>query len=261
MYRLLICLPLCLLLSPASPDAPPVALPIDAETVSKEPLPGGDVLAFLEKSLDRYRQARIETYRCIFQKQERIDGKLQPSEETEVFYRAEPYSVWMHWLHGARQAATVLYVAGANGDKMIVHPAGPLGNLIKTVKRDPEGPEAKQAGRYTIKQFGIEKATERVLSAWKAAKEKGTLHVEYLGIRKVHEAGDRLCYTLRRTCATPEEDGVTEIIVYIDKENGFQVGTVLKGEEGKLIGEYMFRDISINTKIKSEQFTPEAVTS
>ena len=46
---------------------------------------------------------------------------------------------------------------------------------------------------------------------------------------------------------------------YFDKENWLQVGVVLKGEDSKLIGEYMFRDIQLNPRFKPDQFTREAL--
>ena len=77
----------------------------------------------------------------------------------------------------------------------------------------------------------------------------------------MHEAGDRLCYTLRRTCVEPEEDNVTDVTIYIDKENWLQVGAVLKDASGRLIGEYMFRDLRINPEFKPNQFKRSALTS
>jgi hypothetical protein len=166
-------------------------------------------------------------------------------------------------------ADSALYVAEENKEKdrdgnlksmMLVHPAGLAGKLRPVVSRDPEGEEARQAGRYTLPDFGIEKGTQRTLASWKAAQAKGQLNVEFLGEVKVPEAGDRSCYKLRRTkYAKPEEDGVTELTIYIDKETWLQVGSVLKGEKDQYIAQYFFRDIKLNPDVK-EAFTKEALT-
>jgi hypothetical protein len=227
----------------------------------QEPLPTGDVIAFLEKCLQRYDQQKIKGYRVILLKQERIGGKVQPSEEIECFYRAKPYSVFMHWLRGQRKAESSLYVEGENGGKMLAKPSGLAGLLVPVVERDVDGADARQSGRYTMKEFGLKIAIQKTYRDWKAAKEKSALRVQYLGVRKVREAGDRLCYTLRRTCIVPEEEGVTEVTIYIDKENWLQVGSVLKGEDGSLIGKYIFRDLRINPQFKSNQFKRSALTS
>ena len=170
MYRFILCLPLCLVQNGGRPESPPSENGITTGFVSNDPLPVKDPLAFLEKCLERYEEQGIKGYRCTFQKQERIDGKLMPSEETEVYYREKPYSVYMHWLRGQRRADSVIYVEGENDDKMLVHPAGVAGALVKVVTRDVDGPDAKQAGRYTLKQLGMKQGMERSLKDWKAAR-------------------------------------------------------------------------------------------
>jgi hypothetical protein len=227
----------------------------------QEPLPAPDPVSFLSKCLERYDSQGIRGYTMVMQKQERLGDVLQPTEEVDVAFREKPHSVFLRWLRGQRRAESVLYVQGENDDKMIARPAGVAGLLVKTVARDPDGEEAKQSGRYSLRDFGLRKGLARSLATWKAAKEKGTLDVRYLGIRKVREAGDRLCYTLRRQMKEPEEDGVTEATLYFDKETWFRVGAVLKGEGGKLIGEYMFRNIRLNPEFKPEQFTPAILSS
>jgi hypothetical protein len=260
-YRLLVCLPLCLVLEPQRPEALNPNVPLAPAAAAQEPLPVKDPLAFLEKGLERYRDKGIQGYTAILRKQERINGRLQPSEDIEVFFREQPHSALLRWKKGQRKAKSALYVEGQNDGKMLAQPAGVGGLFVKVVSRDPEGADAKESGRYTLKEFGIKKGTERVLKAWKAAKEKGTLQVEYLGVREVREAGNRLCYTLRRTCQKPEEDDISQVTVYIDKETWLQVGTVLKQADGvTLVGEYMFKDIQLNPKFKADQFDASALT-
>jgi hypothetical protein len=260
-YRQLAYLSLCLLVAPEPPVALTTAEPTTASPAVQEPLPTGDIITFLEKCVQRYEEQKIKGYSVILHKQERIGGRLQPSEEIECYYREKPYSVFMHWLHGRRKADSSLYVEGENGGKMLAKPAGLAGLLMPVVERDVDGPDARQSGRYTMKEFGLKMAIQRTYNTWKAAKEKGTSRVQYLGVRRVREAGDRLCYTLRRTWTVPDAEGITEVIIYIDKETWFQVGSILRGQDGKLVGEYMFRDLRINPQFRSKQFTRAALTS
>jgi hypothetical protein len=251
---------LCLPLAPDQADVPFIARSLAPATSKQDSLPVSDPIAFLEKCLERYEQQGIKGYSALMRKQERIDGKLHLPEEIEIFFREKPHGVFMHWLRGQRRAESVVYVEGENKGQMLVRPAGVAGVFVKVAERDPEGEAARQAGRYTVKDFGMKKAMLRVLDAWKAQRDAGTLQVAYLGVRKVREAGDRPCYTLRQTLAKPDADGITETTLYIDKENWLQVGTVLKGEDNKLLGEYMFRDIRINPEFKANQFQRSALT-
>jgi hypothetical protein len=223
-------------------------------------LPARDPIEFLQTCLKRYDGQGIQGYRAAFQKQERIDGQLHPPEVIEVCFRARPYSVFMHWLQGARRASSVLYVEGANGGKMLVHPTGLVGVLKKVVALDPEGQEARQAGRYSVKDYGLRRTLERTLTDWKAARARGIVRLEYLGVEKVPATGDRECYALRASFAQPQEDGIVQTTAWIDKETWFQVGTLVRGQGGALIGEYMYRDIQINPQFPPDQFEPAALT-
>ena len=258
--RLLLCLPLCFVWAPVYPETVWEEAPLESAAVAdQEALPDPKPIAFLKKCLDKFDQDGIQGYSCILHKQERIGGQLQPSEDVELFVRTQPFSVFMHWLRGQRLADSALYVEGENDGKMLAHPAGLAGALIKVVSRDPDGADAKQSGRYSIKDAGLKNGLLRTYKTWKAGEDEGTLHVEYLGLRKVREANDRLCYTLRRKYEKPAEDGTNEVTIYIDKEHWFQIRSVIKDAEGKLIGDYIFRDIQLNPKFKPNQFESSAL--
>jgi hypothetical protein len=69
-----------------------------------------------------------------------------------------------------------------------------------------------------------------------------------------------VCWVLKRSnYKKPENDGVTESTLYIDKDMWLQVGSVVRGEDGKLIGEYYFFDIQLNPKFGEQQFRREAL--
>ena len=217
-----------------------------------------DPIAFLEACLRRY-DREVKGYHCILHKQERLEGTLQPSEEIACDFREEPFSVLMEWKKGAGLAQRTLFVKGENKDKILVKGTGLLA-LAGVVERDTDSPDAKKSSRYPINEFGIKCGMERTLASWKAAQKDGALHVEYLGEVKVKEAGDRVCWKLRRTgYKAPEDGGVTESTFYYDKETWLQVGSTLKGADGQLVGEYFFNDIELNPDFKADTFTREAV--
>jgi hypothetical protein len=229
------------------------------DNATMEQLAAKDPIAFLENCLHRYHKDVHEGYRLTFHKKERINGKLNDSEEIEVAFREKPHSVMFRWTEGARKAAACLYVEGENDDKLLVRPTG-LGRLAGVVKRDPEGDDAKKSGRYSLKQFGLKNATLRALASWKTSKAEDNLHVEFLGRQKVKEAGERVCWVLKRSkYHKPENDGVIESTLYFDADSWLQVGSVLRGADDKLIGEYYFRDIQLNPKFDDQQFQREAL--
>jgi hypothetical protein len=272
MRRLLLCLSAYFVLLPGGPransdDKLNVPTPLKQVTDDGAPLPDNatmtrlakdDPIQFLENCIKRC-DREAHGYRCTLVKQERLEGKLQPSEVIAIAFREKPFSVLLDWKKEARLAQRVLYVKGANDGKLLVKPAG-LAALVGVVERDPEGADARKSGRYPLTEFGIKIAMERTLGSWVNAKKDGALHVEYLGARKVPEVGGRRCWVLKRTgYRQPEEDGITELTTYIDQGNWLQVGSVVKGAEGQVLGAYYFRDLQLNPKFPPGTFTREAV--
>jgi hypothetical protein len=273
MRRLLLCLPVCFILVPEgtprsdsfSSAAEPLPLREVVDDGSPLPSPAAlerlaqtDPVAFLATCIKRY-DREVKAYHLTLQKQERIAGKLQRTEVTEVAFREKPFSVLMSWKEGARLAQRVLYIKGENNDKLLVKPAG-LASLIGVVERDVDGADAKQSGRYPMTEFGIKVGMQRTLAAWEDARQQNALHIDYLGIKAIKELEDHPCYVFRRTrYKKPEDDGITDLTVYFDQENWLQTGSVLKGAERQLIGEYFFRTIQLNPEFKPDPFTREAL--
>jgi hypothetical protein len=243
----------------------PVALAVGA-WILKGPLPLPDdkkmeelakknPIAFLKYCLRRYDQT-VQGYECTLKKQERIGGKLHPSETIAVKFREEPFGVLFEWQKGERLAKKALYVRGENDNQVVIRPV----LLPITVRKDPEGDDAKKGGRYPLTEFGIKIGTLRTLAAWEAARKNKALHIEYLGQKKVPEAGDRVCYVLKRKpYEKPEEDGISELTIYVDKETWLQVGSTVKNADGDILGDYWFRDVKLNPDFKPGTFTEKSL--
>jgi hypothetical protein len=237
-----------------------LSLPAADPADSPANLPVRDPVAFLARCLEHLDELKLTGYSTRLDKQERLEGKLQPSEDIEVLVRLEPYSVFMRWLRGARRADRALYVEGENDGKILVHPTGLAGEIAGVVSLALDSPAVRKDSRFGIKELGLRKTLARTLEDWRAGQARGKGRLEYLGLRTVREAGDRVCYTLRRTTAPPDPTGVVETTVYVDKENWLQVGTVLKGPNDELLGAYFYRDILFNPNFAADQFQPAALT-
>jgi hypothetical protein len=263
---LLICMPLCLFLVP---DRAPVALSVPTQNADNycddgQTLPCDAVicrlaqekpLEFLDICLKRYHR-EVKGYCGLLKKQERINGKLNPPESIDFCFREEPYSVLLKWREGARDVKASLYVDGENRNQaaVVTNTRIPISWNI-----DPEGKRARDAGRYSIREFSIRQGTERIVRAWQAAKDNGTLQVEYLGKLPVADLDGRICHVLKRHCNPPEDDGIATVEIAIDAENLMQIGSTLTGTKGELIGKYQFYNLKINPHYADAEFDRAAL--
>lgn len=227
------------------------------EAAQKDP-----VLA-LEMALDRT-QKELVTYTCRMAKHETLNGKPRPAEVAFCKFRQEPFSVYMEWEEGKDQADASLFVREQYANKILVRPAVPyklkalklLGRYYAEVK--PTDSEARAASRYNIIEFGIERGAQRTWSAWKiAASDPARPKASYLGVRKIPELDNQPCHTFHRVCNPPEEEGLTDITIYLN-DRGMQVGSVLKAGD-TVLGTYYFRDLVINAPLTEADFVPEVL--
>src|SRR5262245_28209277 len=267
----LILLVVCLMFAPARRvtgdhelSGRPSALPSAHSTAS--PRSFGDLcrdnpLEAIATSMRKYK-SDVEGYTCKLAKRERIKGELHDSELIACDFREAPFAVLMHWLEGKSRAEALLYVAGENGDQLLLVPSSETLKAALRVmgksygKRPLTSDEVRGASRYPADQFGIYHGTERVYSAWRAAQERGTLQTRYDGVRPIPELNGRPCHVLHRTCATPEEDGLTRVTLMFDAENYLQTGVMITGGDD-LIATYYFRDLKLNPKFDANHFAAE----
>jgi hypothetical protein len=262
----LLALPICLLISPSYPSAPVTAVQNPPEVVDPSkahrdptlPDPATEPVAFLKACLARYDARGIETYTLDFHKQERVQNKLLAYEVVHVCYREKPYSVYFHWIQPPKRTVrSTLYVEGENKGPDSKSMLKVYINIGIKIDRAPDSADAMEYSRYPMNTFGLKQAMQRVYDSWVAAAKAKALHVQYLGQVKLE---GRECYKFERTrYASPEEDGVTGLVIYIDCETLLQVGSIVRGgPDGSLLGEYFFRDIRLNPNLPAWQFTPEA---
>lgn len=259
MIRLLVCVGFVLLfglLYPRGEVEQPSSTPPSPPGPTQSP-PFSDPVQFLEESIRRY-DREVQGYRCILEKQERVQGKLRPVEVVQADFREKPFSVVMRWQQGAGLAAAVLYNESWKKKWMKALSFGFIW------EKPVDAKEAKDSTRYTVDEFGIRKGTERTLARWKEMKEKNQLHVRYLGVKTLPQLGNRPCYVFHRHgIEKPEDDGIEDVTIYLDQENWLQIGSILLGKtingEREIIGKYFFRDLRLNPDFPPDAFVPAAL--
>ncbi|QDV31931.1 hypothetical protein Spb1_38780 [Planctopirus ephydatiae] len=109
-------------------------------------------LAFLQQTPD---------YTAQFTKQELVAGELTEEQSIYVKIRHQPFSIYLKWLTGDA-GREVLYVAGENADKMIVH-AGGWKARLPAISIEPESSLAMAESRYPVTKAGMLELTKLML--------------------------------------------------------------------------------------------------
>jgi len=268
MRRLFLLLPLCLLLAPdrspslagrsSSARPAPPAQPLSQANERMAYLAAKDPVAFVEAAIARY-DREVKGYTCLLIKQERLSGVLMPEEQMLCWFREEPtFRVLMEWTQGARLAHRVLYVKGANDDKLLVKLNGVLA-LGGTARRDADGPDARSSARYPATEFGMRIGMQRTLDAFKAARARGELRTVFNGCKTVPELGYPCWELVRPDYPRPEDDGISHATYYYDPQTWLQVGSVLRDAQGNLIGRYFFCEVKVNAAIDEAMFVEKAL--
>lgn len=252
--------------SPGGTQAARVATSAAALTGSDVELARRDPLAYLESCLEHYRSS-VRDYRCVFEKQEQIDGKVLPPQTAEVNFREEPYSVDMNFTENVRDCKRALYVAGAwtnsAGEPLVwAKPGGAiLRAIVPKIQQPVHGKRAQAASRRTIDEFGFCRTLEVILKYSLKARAAGELEMACIGEGEID--GRPTVVFERRLPYNGDENHYPDrlLVVHIDRE--WKVPTAVYSyadDEGReLLGSYVFSDVALNTGLTSADFDPDQI--
>jgi hypothetical protein len=243
---------------------------IDAVEGDWRSLLATDPAAALGITLANYRR-EVRGFTATLVKQERIGKTLHTPETIRLAIREQPFAVSMVWQTGHRnQIAATLFAAGENGGSMRVW--RPQALLAKTLSVNPTDALPRSASRYAITESSLMHGHLRTFLRWKAARDAGELDVKYDGLKPVAELGGQRCHVLVRTCRSPEFDpfligetpdrnpaqAFTTVKISLDETHGYQIGADLIRADGERVGQYLFRDLTINPTFPPGQFAESA---
>lgn len=207
--------------APGEPSAP-------AET-SAAAAPGDAVLrgkwamamsvALLERGLEKFQ--RVPSYTFTLTRQERVGADLLSPQVMNVKLRHEPLSLYIKWVAGEGtgvKGRQLLYVQGANDDKLLVLPGGIAGRLSGTVSLRLDDPLVTAEARHPATQCGLKHLAETLLGY-----QRKDLAAECHGVAcELHDQqvyDDRPCYLFVSVYESPQRSPLyRKSVFYIDKE-------------------------------------------
>ena len=158
----------CLLISGTTTLATePARVATNAPVVAPAEHPLAPVLRWAEQA--RPGIAAIRDYTATLQKQERIDGRLMPSQILEVKVRHEPFSVHTRFIFPENVAGQqAIFVEGRNNGNLLGRGVG-VEALLGWVPLDPDGPIAMRGQKYPITQIGVLNLVDELLKVGREA--------------------------------------------------------------------------------------------
>jgi hypothetical protein len=196
---------------------------------------------------------------AVFQKQERIDGKLQPLNVMDVKVRREPLAVYMKW-QKPDAGQELIWREGAFDGQILVSPAGWRRKVMPMVKIDPFGDMAMATSKRPITNMGIWNFTNRLLGSLDGDLTRDP------SVDVVMTTGDeisgRVCDRYQFELARPSKlAGFQKFIIFVDRTLGVPVACECYrwDEEAKtptihLEESYAFRDLNLQAPLTDADF-------
>ena len=226
---------------------------------------GGHAIHSLDDAI-KFARARRESlrhvvdYTAVFSKTEFVDRRLI-SQTMDLKFRQEPFSVYVRG-HSKRQPAReVIFVAGKNDDKLMVHEAG-LKALI-TINLKPDDPRVMAENRYSINEIGMANMLDTALAIWEREKGIAPANVDVL-FSAPTRVGSIECEQIQIT----HKQQLSELKFHLTRvsfelKTGFPVlleqydWPKQAGELPPLVEQYLYSDIKTNTGVTDADFDPK----
>lgn len=220
-----------------------------------------DPVAAFREALKRY-QSHVDDYTCMFEKQERLAGRLTEDQVIQVKFREKPFSVNMLWVLNEDKARRVVYVenrwTGKHGEEMAaVEPAGSIARLfVRDVLRPIHGEEAQQASRKPIDQFGFANTLRRIISICELGAKNHDLNLRFTG---EGTQDGQPTYMFERRLPYTQEGGTYPdrlLVVHLDQQHLLPVSCYSYGDENKtlLLGKYVVKNARFNVGLSDGDF-------
>ncbi|HEV3004100.1 MAG TPA: DUF1571 domain-containing protein [Pirellulales bacterium] len=164
----------------------------------------------------------VADYQCTLHKRERIKGKLGEHEAMTLRLRHEPLSVYVRYQVPKRlEGQEVLYVDGRNDGKMLAHPPGLKGKIVRTVPLKTTGRVAMEGNRYPITEVGLKRMAESWLKEYQRDAKLVRCDTRVLAGAKV---GARICTCVEAERRQRHQEAPFQLTkLFIDDELGLPI--------------------------------------
>jgi len=186
--------------------------------------------------------ADVLTYKGIFYKNERRDGKRQPEEVINYKFMRD-HCIKMEWLDKDNKDKKVLFVLGKYEDKLNIQ----VKMLFKIrLAKTPEDPDVRAKSNHSIRESGFGMSLFNIRKLTTALMGRGQVKIEYAG----REAGPdgQSCFKLLRTFTGGTH--LKKATIYFDEATLMPVQIEAFDAQGWL-EKYTYKSVTLNPKLRN----------
>jgi len=210
-----------------------------------------DLLRFCKYNCEQ----KYYDYKCIFEKQERINGILFSNQIILVKFRTKPFSIAMEWIENPPIADRIIYIENKNDDNMLARPTNPiLRSITGIVYSKPDCEMSRSSTLKTIDKFGFLSSINQLLFYYELGRKNNDLIEEEPQIVSLN---GRECLKLVRFLSSGKKYPAYKTSIYIDTMYYVPVLVEAINKQGDLLYKYYYRDIKFNIGLSNEDFEPE----
>ena len=205
---------------------------------------------FFEVFRDSY--DRVQDYSAVLNKEEFLNGQWK-KEKLEIRFK-KPFMVRIKALSGGLKDSELVFVEGAYNNKILFKLGGIANKIIPAIPVDPNSSIAKGSTGDTIRDAGIGRMMEKILSVVELAKKNNDLSLTLLERKENDKCFGKNVLKIDRVVPPGKGYASNRLIVYVDEELGLPIGADRYNEKNELIGKYFYENLKVNEGIKDNVF-------
>lgn len=195
--------------------------------------------------------SRIQTYQCLYEKEERAISNGE-KQTIRVSFR-KPFNVRLDWLgDGGKIDQTAVYREGLNDGKVLARQYGLLGAIAGTLRLDPNEKLALSDSAHPITEMGIGLIIDRA----KRDVANGNISLTFAGEEILTgRSAYRFEFAARNNEGVAGLANARRAVIWIDKEMKLPVKVEIYDGSHTLLERHSFLDLRLNVSLADKTFT------
>jgi len=219
------------------------------ESTGKTPAPTQSAPLTWSDITDSY--DRIQTYQCLYEKEERAISNGE-KQTIRVSFR-KPFNVRLDWLgEGGKIDQTAVYRQGLNDGKVLARQHGLLGAIAGTLRLDPNEKLALSDSAHPITEMGIGLIIDRARRDIASGNISLTLAGEEILLGR---SAYRFEFTARKNEGVAGLADARRAVIWIDREMKLPIKVEIYDGRNTLLERHSFLDLRLNVSLPDKTFT------